>query len=152
MTMSHKRASIRRTAIFGMITAAAMTALAPAAVAAPERAGTGTSRLYAPNALVLTVAKGEKAKTATPLRAVTLTCAPTPGGTHPAPEEACGELRAANGDFSALRGEAERACAKIYDPLVVTAEGVWEGKRVAYERMFGNSCVLQNEGGSVFSF
>ncbi|MCP9985492.1 MULTISPECIES: subtilase-type protease inhibitor [Streptomyces] len=150
--MSHKRTSVRRTAVLGMITAAAMTALAPAATAAPERASTGASRLYAPNALVLTVAEGEKARTATPLRAVTLTCAPTPGGTHPAPEEACGELHAANGDFSVLRGEEGRACVKIYDPLVVTAEGVWEGKRVRYERTFGNSCLLQAEGGSVFSF
>jgi hypothetical protein len=152
MTMTHKRTSIRRTAIFGMITAAAMTALAPAAVAAPERAGTGESRLYAPNALVLTVAKGETVETATPLRAVTLTCAPTPGGTHPAPEEACGELRAVDGEFSALRSDGDRACIKIYDPLVVTAEGVWEGQRVKHERVFGNSCVLRSEGGSVFSF
>lgn len=152
MTMRHMRASIRRTAALGMITAAAMTVLAPAAAAAPERASTDESRLYAPNALVLTVSKGETAKTATPLRAVTLTCAPTPGGTHPAPEEACDELRSVNGEFSALRGGEERACVKIYDPLVATAEGVWEGRRVAYERTFGNSCVLQTEGGSVFSF
>ncbi|MFV2116985.1 subtilase-type protease inhibitor [Streptomyces sp. Act-28] len=146
------RTSTRRTAIFGMIAAAATIALTPAAIAAPERTETGGTRLYAPNALVLTVAKGEAAKTATPLRAVTLTCAPTPEGTHPAPEEACGELRAVKGEFSALRGAGDRACVKIYDPLVVTAEGVWEGQRVEYERRFDNSCLLRTEGGSVFSF
>nr|AAB26180.1 subtilisin inhibitor-like 3, SIL3 {N-terminal} [Streptomyces coelicolor, KCC-S006, Peptide Partial, 34 aa] [Streptomyces coelicolor] len=32
---------------------------------------------YAPSALVLTVGHGESAATAAPLRAVTLTCAPT---------------------------------------------------------------------------
>ncbi|CAL9316897.1 subtilase-type protease inhibitor [Streptomyces sp. SudanB25_2051] len=152
MTMRHMRTSIRRTAIFGAITAAAMTALAPAAVAAPERATTGETRLYAPNALVLTIADGETAATATPLRAVTLTCAPTPGGTHPAPAEACAELRAVNGEFSALRGDQERACVKIYDPVVAIAEGVWEGKRVRYERTFGNTCDLANQAGPVFSF
>jgi Subtilisin inhibitor-like. len=152
MTMTHLRTSIRRTAILAMAAAAAMTALAPTAVAAPERASTGESRLHAPNALVLTVAKGETARTATPLRAVTLTCTPTPGGTHPAPEAACAELRAVDGRFSALRGDQDRACIKIYDPLVVTAEGVWEGQRVRYERTFGNSCTLQTEAGPVFSF
>ncbi|MEU2184194.1 subtilase-type protease inhibitor [Streptomyces thermolilacinus] len=152
MTMTHLRTSIRRTAIFGAITAAAMTALAPAAVAAPERASTGETRLYAPNALVLTIAQGDTAATATPLRAVTLTCVPSPGGTHPSPKEACAELRAVDGEFSALRGDEERACIKIYDPLVVTAEGVWEGRRVQYERTFGNSCELGNEAGPVFAF
>lgn len=152
MTMRHKRTSLRRTAIFGAITAAAMTALAPAAVAVPERAATGETRLYAPNALVLTIADGETAATATPLRAVTLTCAPTPGGTHPSPAEACAELRAVGGEFSALRGDQERACVKIYNPVVATAEGVWEGQRVRYERTFGNTCDLANQAGPVFSF
>lgn len=59
------------------------------------------SGLYAPSALVLTMGHGETAATVTPERAVTLNCAPTPSGTHPAAYDACGELRAVNGDLDA---------------------------------------------------
>jgi hypothetical protein len=149
--MTHKRNPLRRTAIFGLITAAAMTALAPAAGAA-EAGDTAESRLYAPSALVLTVAGGEDAATATPLRAVTLTCMPSPGGTHPAPQKACDALRAVDGRFSALRSDSTRPCVKIYDPVVVTAQGVWEGRRVSFERTYGNSCVQATEGAPVFAF
>ncbi|MFF8382389.1 subtilase-type protease inhibitor [Streptomyces kanasensis] len=151
MTMTHKRNPLRRTAILGLITAAAMTALAPAAGAA-EAGDTGESRLYAPSALVLTVSDGEDAATATPLRAVTLSCMPSPGGTHPDPQKACDALRAVDGRFSALKSDGTRACVKIYDPVVVTAEGVWEGRRVQFERTYGNSCVLGAEGTPVFAF
>jgi hypothetical protein len=115
-----------------------MTASGAAAeAAAPE------PRLYAPSALVLTVAQGESAATAVPLRAVTLTCTPTAGGTHPAPKNACEELRSVEGRFDRLGG---------YDPVVVTAQGTWEGRRVNFEKMYANSCVMQTEGSGVFSF
>ncbi len=110
------------------------------------------TRLYAPSALVLTVAKGETATHSTPLRAVTLTCVPSPGGTHPAAQDACATLWDVEGEFKALRGDEQRACIKIYDPVVVTAQGVWEGRRVDFERTYGNTCELNVEGTSVFSF
>ncbi|MER6127815.1 protease inhibitor [Streptomyces sp. NPDC001795] len=124
--------------------------LTGSALAAPNAA---PASLYAPSALVLTVGHGETAALATPQRAVTLTCAPTASGSHPAAADACAELRAAGGDFEALLSIREGAlCTKQYDPVVVTAEGVWQGKRVAFEHTFGNQCVKNSYGTSVFAF
>ncbi|WP_327721143.1 protease inhibitor [Streptomyces sp. NBC_00490] len=133
---------------------AATLALTATAVCGPL---TGTSlaapaSLYAPSALVLTVGHGESAALATPARAVTLTCAPTSSGTHPAAALACAELRGAGGDFDALTGRGDVLCTKQYDPVVVTVDGVWQGKRVSYERTFANECVKSTYGTSLFAF
>ncbi|MGW0821400.1 protease inhibitor [Streptomyces sp. NPDC002845] len=119
------------------------------ALAAPEPAA---SSLYAPSALVLTVGHGETAAAVTPKRAVTLSCAPRPSGTHPDPAAACAELRAADGDFDALSDRGEALCTKEYDPVVVTVDGVWQGRRVALERTFANECVKSSSGIAVFTF
>ncbi|MET9800231.1 subtilase-type protease inhibitor [Streptomyces sp. NPDC006368] len=140
------RKLVKRAVVCGL---AAAGALAP--LTAAEAAGSD-ARLYAPSALVLTVSQGEDAATATPLRAVTLTCTPTAGGTHPVPREACRQLRAVEGKFELLKSDDQRPCIKIYDPVVVTAQGVWEGRRVDYARTYPNSCVMQSEGESVFTF
>lgn len=124
--------------------------LAGAAHAAPEPA---PSTLYAPSALVLTVGRGENATTAAPDRAVTLTCAPAASGTHPDAVRACAELRASGGDFDALAGRGEGMCTREYRPVVVTVDGVWQGRRVSYERTFPNECVKNNsQGRAVFTF
>lgn len=123
--------------------------LAGSALAAPEPAVSG---LYAPSALVLTVGHGETAAAVTPERAVTLTCAPRPGGTHPAPVDACAELRGSDGDFEALAGSAGAMCSKQYDPVVVTVQGVWQGKRVAYERTFANECLKDSAASVLYAF
>ncbi|WP_105973174.1 protease inhibitor [Streptomyces geranii] len=123
--------------------------LAGAAVAAP---GPTLSGLYAPSALVLTVGHGEASAAVTPERAVTLTCAPTASGTHPAATEACAELRAAGGDLDVLAARDDVKCTKQYDPVVVTVEGVWRGQRVAYERTFANECVKSTYGTALFTF
>ncbi|MEU0271952.1 subtilase-type protease inhibitor [Streptomyces sp. NPDC006307] len=143
------RTLLKRGFICGLVTAATLGPLTAAQAA--ERAEAG-QRLYAPSALVLTIGQGEDVASSTPLRATTLTCAPTPGGTHPAPQRACAELRAAQGEFDKLGGDEQRPCIKIYDPVVVTAQGVWEGRRVDYTRTFPNSCVMQTESDSVFAF
>ncbi|MEE1757472.1 subtilase-type protease inhibitor [Streptomyces sp. SP18CS02] len=140
------RTLARRAVVCGLAAAAALSPLAAAEAATPE------PRLYAPTALVLTVAQGEDAATASPMRAVTLTCTPTPGGTHPSAQRACSELRAVQGRFDALSGDNQRSCVKIYDPVVVTAQGIWEGRRVDFERTFSNSCVMQSENANVYSF
>jgi hypothetical protein len=112
--------------------------------------------LYSPSALVLTVGKGEDATTASVQRAVLLNCAPRPGGTHPAAAQACKELRAVDGEFAALAGDGGqgRMCTKIWDPVVVTADGVWEGRRVSWSYTFANACVMEGgmQGGAVFAF
>ncbi|MGW0706242.1 protease inhibitor [Streptomyces sp. NPDC002643] len=123
---------------------------AGAALAAPE--GPAPSGLYAPSALVLTTGHGERAAAATPERAVTLNCAPKPSGTHPAAVDACAELRAGGGDLDALTGRTGIRCTKQYDPVVVTVQGVWQGKRVAYERTFANECLKDSATTVLFAF
>ncbi|BBC38882.1 hypothetical protein SGFS_101760 [Streptomyces graminofaciens] len=132
------------------LTATAVCApLAGAALAAAEPSPAG---LYAPSALVLTTGRGEAAATVTPERAVTLTCAPRPSGTHPAAALACAELRDSDGDFEALAGSTEAKCTKQYAPVVVTVEGVWRGKRVAYERTFANECLKNASATALYAF
>ncbi|MGI5350863.1 subtilase-type protease inhibitor [Streptomyces sp. CA-250714] len=134
-------------AVTGAVSALALTA-APAQ-AAPAK----PTSLYAPSALVLTIADGESATTATPQRAVTLSCTPGPSGTHPNVKQACTQLRASGGDFEALADNSGTTfCTKEWRPVVVTAQGVWEGKRVNYERVYANNCMKRVAGASVFAF
>ncbi|MEW2283917.1 protease inhibitor [Streptomyces sp. NPDC047841] len=143
------RNTARWAAALGLTAAAVCGPLTGAAVAAP---GAAPSSLYAPSALVLTTGHGTDAATATPERAVTLTCAPTASGTHPAAAQACAELRLAGGEPEALKPAGDVMCTKVYDPVVVTVQGVWQGKRVSYERTFGNACTRDAAGGAVFAF
>ncbi|MFI1168773.1 protease inhibitor [Streptomyces sp. NPDC020801] len=143
------RNTARWAAILGLTATAVCGPLTGAALATPPSA---PASLYAPSALVLTVGHGVSAAAATPERAVTLGCAPTSSGTHPAAPEACAELRAANGDFDALTAQPYVMCTKIWNPVVVTAQGVWQGKRVSFERTFANECVKNASATSVFSF
>jgi hypothetical protein len=131
------------------LTATAVCApLTGSAVAAPN----APASLYAPSALVLTTGHGESATLATPQRAVTLSCAPSPSGSHPDGVDACAELSAAGGDFDALSIRDGALCTKQYDPVVVTVQGVWQGKRVDYERTFANECVKRSYGTALFAF
>jgi hypothetical protein len=89
----------------------------------------------------------------TPDRAVTLTCAPATSGTHPDAARACAELRASGGDFDTLAGRGKGMCTREYRPVVVTVDGVWQGRRVSYERTFANECVRNSsQGRAVFAF
>ncbi|MEU9056458.1 subtilase-type protease inhibitor [Streptomyces sp. NPDC048384] len=109
--------------------------------------------LYAPSALVLTVGQGQSAATSTVERAVTLTCKPTAGGTHPAAAAACADLERAQGQPArTLNEEPGRACPQIYAPVTVTADGVWEGRRLSFERTFANRCMAQSRVTSLFGF
>ncbi|MGW1375859.1 subtilase-type protease inhibitor [Streptomyces sp. NPDC002446] len=127
----------------------ATTAQAVAAPAAPARSG----GLYAPTELVLTVGQGESRATATVQRAVTLSCMPVAKGSHPTPRAACSELRSVAGDFTKVTtAGSDRICTKEWAPIVVTADGVWQGKRVSYTYTFSNDCALTGGSGSVFEF
>ncbi|MEU9187041.1 protease inhibitor [Streptomyces sp. NPDC048484] len=131
--------TLTATAVCGPLTGTALATPSP-------------TSLYAPSSLVFTVGHGEIAAEATPERAATLSCAPTASGTHPAAASACGELRAAGGDLDALPARPDVLCTREYDPVVVTADGVWQGKRVSYERTFSNECVKNSYGMTVFTF
>ncbi|MFP8940155.1 subtilase-type protease inhibitor [Streptomyces fenghuangensis] len=137
--------------VLGVGTALAVTCLAGSAATATASPAQPEG-LHAPSALVLTVGKGEDPATATVLRAVVLSCSPVPGGTHPAPAEACGELRSADGEFASLVESGDRMCPMVWDPVTVTADGVWEGRRVSYAHTFSNACVMADTAPAVFSF
>ncbi|MFE2382021.1 subtilase-type protease inhibitor [Streptomyces misionensis] len=143
------RNTARWAAAFGLTAVAVCGPLTGAAVAAPDAA---PASLYAPSALVLTTGHGGDGATAAPERAVTLSCAPGASGTHPAAAEACAELRGAGGDLNALKAREDVWCNKLYDPVVITVQGVWQGRRVSYERTFGNTCERDATGGSLFAF
>lgn len=109
--------------------------------------------LYAPSSMVLTIGKGEDAATAAVQRAVLLRCRPTAGGDHPDAQAACTELTLAGGNFEALlASDPNRICPKIWDPVVVTADGVWQGQRVSYSHTYANSCIKAGGTGAVFGF
>ncbi|WP_256106375.1 subtilase-type protease inhibitor [Streptomyces sp. ODS05-4] len=142
------RTLLKRVVVSGMAAGLLVPLAATSAAAAPAASG---SALYAPTALVLTVAPGEDADRTSPARAVTLSCTPKAGGTHPAPRAACAELDSVQGQFDRLGEDNGRPCVKIWDPVVVTAQGTWQGARVDFERTYGNTCELQAEG-AVFAF
>ncbi|MEU9146683.1 SSI family serine proteinase inhibitor [Streptomyces sp. NPDC048349] len=110
--------------------------------------------LYAPSAVVLTVAQGEDA--ATVVRASTLSCAPTAQGTHPDPKAACTALAATAGTLDTLLDapDSNRACPMHYDPVTVTADGVWQGNRISWKHTFSNTCTMAAtfNGNAVFAF
>ncbi|WP_405495955.1 SSI family serine proteinase inhibitor [Streptomyces sp. NBC_00096] len=113
----------------------------------------GTESLYAPSALVLSVTQGDSSTNGTVLRAVTLTCAPRPSGTHPAPAAACAELRANAPELDALAApNPNAACTREWNPMTVTADGVWQGRHLSYTYTYSNSCGLRNSTGALFGF
>ncbi|RII20751.1 Subtilisin inhibitor precursor [Streptomyces sp. YIM 130001] len=129
----------------GAAAAAASVAVLSAgtAHAEPDTRSTATS-LYAPSALVLTIGQGDDPATMISERAVTLTCTPTPGGTHPAATGACAELAGVKGRFTELVGAAPGAwCTKEWRPVVVTADGVWNGRHVRWSASFANPCEMK---------
>ncbi|QES51641.1 alkaline protease [Streptomyces venezuelae] len=134
--------------------AMALTAVTALAAAGPAGAApAGTESLYAPSALVLSLSAGEDPAYGTVLRAVTLSCMPGPSGTHPDPAGACAELRAEEGEFAAItEGGQEIACTREWDPMSVTAAGVWEGQLVTFEHTFANPCAFRNGSGVLFGF
>ncbi|MER5808236.1 subtilase-type protease inhibitor [Streptomyces sp. NPDC002033] len=122
------------------VSAAALLCLAGSAGAAQA----APASLYAPSAMVLGITRGDDAATGTVLRATTLSCAYTAEGTHPAPRAACDALNATGGEFDRLLAapSRDRACPVHYDPVTVTADGVWRGSRVAWKHTFSNPCEM----------
>ncbi|WP_238014037.1 subtilase-type protease inhibitor [Dactylosporangium sp. AC04546] len=125
---------------------AATAALTAAAIVAAD-AGPAAAATPKPTLLTLTVAKGEATKPAQ--RRAFLTCSPA-GGTHKQARNACAELAKVGGNFGRLQ-VAGGACTMQYDPVTVTAQGRWKGRKVAYQHTFGNACTLSTATGPVFS-
>lgn len=136
--------SIRRTAALtgaALLSATALTAVATGAAHADD------AILPRPTAVELTVYPVLNELRG---RSVTLTCNPA-GGTHPAPKEACELLARVDGDFTRLSLNLG-ACPRVYQPVVAVERGVWQGRRVAYRKTYGNSCELLAATGAVFKF
>ncbi|WP_030684136.1 subtilase-type protease inhibitor [Streptomyces sp. NRRL B-1347] len=132
--------------------ALALGGLTTSAMAGPAPEPTG-ARGYAPSELVLTIGYGDKAETASIQRAVTLGCSSGGVGSHPDAAAACDQLRSVGGKFDAVtKKSSSRPCTKEWNPIVVTAQGVWEGRRVSYEHTFANPCALTIGQGQVFAF
>ncbi|MET8690305.1 SSI family serine proteinase inhibitor [Streptomyces sp. NPDC004732] len=127
----------------GAAAAAATCVLAATAGTAQAEAPQAKS-LYAPSALVLAIGQGENAESAAVERAVTLTCAPRPAGSHPSAAAACAELAKVGGEFTQLVGTTSDAiCTKEWRPVTVTVGGVWNGKHVNWTTTFANQCTMK---------
>ncbi|WP_063784039.1 subtilase-type protease inhibitor [Streptomyces sp. WM6372] len=132
--------------------AAAVLCLAGAAGMAEAK----PTSLYAPSAMVFSISQGDDAHTGTVLRAATLSCMPSAQGTHPDAKAACTTLNSTGGTFDRLLAapDTNRACPMNYAPVTVTADGVWQGSRVAWKHTFANSCTMSAtlNGNAVFAF
>jgi hypothetical protein len=127
-----------------VVAACVMSGTAGTAQAAQAQPKAASASLYAPSSLVLAVGQGDEADTAVMQRSVTLTCAPKASGSHPSASAACAELLAVNGDFAQLvGGSSGMVCTKEWKPVVVTLDGVWQGRRVSWATTFGNDCEMR---------
>lgn len=125
-------------------------ALATVAFAGPGLGGTADAATHVPTPatrILLTVTSEATGD----MKEVWLGCRPT-GGNHPNAEAACEELALVEGDFDKLSGNADKACALIYDPHTVTADGTFNKKAVSWKKTFGNECELNAKTGAVFAF
>ncbi|MBB5627691.1 SSI family serine proteinase inhibitor [Sphaerisporangium krabiense] len=104
----------------------------------------GISRVY-----LLTIARGESVSPFD--RVALLQCGPA-GGTHPHASDACRLLDKVHGDISELHASRDTACTKQYDPITISAVGVWDNHHHTVERTFGNPCELRATTGAVFDF
>ncbi|MEU0873965.1 subtilase-type protease inhibitor [Nocardia brasiliensis] len=106
----------------------------------------------APSVLALTLGRGVSIAAAE-RRAVTLTCAPSIGGTHPNAMDACRALTDADGNIRALAAfTVPPRCPQNFDPVYATIDGVWRGAPVSDHGVFSNMCVLQATTVAVFNF
>lgn len=81
----------------------------------------------------------------------TLECAPD-GGSHPSPLSACMQLVEAEGRIEAIP-EKEGVCPRVFDPVILSARGTWNGEERQFQQEFENRCVgVLATGGVVFDF
>ncbi|GAA2882606.1 hypothetical protein GCM10010517_45740 [Streptosporangium fragile] len=107
----------------------------------PGKASRGTKTL------VLSIARGERALPAS--RFALLAC-DSPNDTTSSLAKACEALEGAGGDPAGLKPLQGMACTLQYEPVTVTATGIWNRRFVRFERTFGNPCELRVATGPVF--
>lgn len=80
-----------------------------------------------------------------------LTCRPA-GGSHPNPEKACSQLAEVDGEIAKIE-PINTPCPKIFDPVVLIAEGTWKGRDRGFKQEYGNKCeAVAATGGVLFDF
>jgi len=99
--------------------------------------------------LTVVVGAGDVAKK----RERLLWCDPV-AGDHPHREAACRDITAAGGDLDRLPGDSGQgvcgAGSEWYDPVTVSATGMWDRGTVTYRKTFDNRCQLRLRTGLVF--
>ena len=146
----------RRPGLTARHRAAAAAVLAAALLAVPAnsaRAAAGSAADTSDTSdtpadqLLLTVSGAQN----TWIRGVALTCPPAADTPHPHAAEACAELAATAGDLDTLPSDAN-PCPMIYNPVTATADGTFDGRPVAWQRTYPNSCFMEAATGPVFRF
>ncbi len=79
-----------------------------------------------------------------------LSCEPA-GGLHRHAEEACEQLLAVDGDFRRME-DAGAMCTMELNPTKATLRGKWRNKKVDFQQVFSNPCVMRAFTGQVFDF
>ncbi|WP_329789192.1 SSI family serine proteinase inhibitor [Lentzea sp. DG1S-22] len=79
-----------------------------------------------------------------------LNCEPA-GGPHRHARQACDQLVPVEGDFRKLR-EAGAMCTMELNPTKATLRGKWRTKRIDFQQVYSNPCVLRANTGKVFDF
>ncbi|MEU4832041.1 SSI family serine proteinase inhibitor [Streptosporangium sp. NPDC023615] len=115
-------------------------------VASPARTGGAAVN----RALVLAISQGPVISPTN--RVVVLQCAPLGGGTHPRTRNACASLLPVNGDVGKFKPSTKTFCPLIYDPVTMSAVGVWDGRFALSSQTFSNSCLLRATLGEIAGF
>ncbi|WP_425581771.1 SSI family serine proteinase inhibitor [Streptosporangium vulgare] len=116
---------------------------------APDASDVSVRDLSA-RALVLTIVRGPTISP--PTQVAVLQCSPLVGGTHPKAREACVALAPKDGDVGKFTPPARTFCPWLYEPVTISAVGVWDDRFSLSSQTFGNSCLLSSSLGAVAGF
>ncbi|NUS72716.1 MAG: protease inhibitor [Corynebacteriales bacterium] len=70
---------------------------------------------------------------------------------HPHAAQACEALDAAGGDFDQLQHQ-DSACVLLFDPITVTARGIYNQRVIQWQHTYGNECQMRAATGEMFVF
>ncbi|KOV77071.1 SSI family serine proteinase inhibitor [Nocardia sp. NRRL S-836] len=79
-----------------------------------------------------------------------LQCEPA-GGPHKHAQEACDQLMPVDGDFRKL-DDTGALCTMELNPTKATLRGKWRNKRIDFQQVYSNPCVMRASTGKVFDF
>jgi hypothetical protein len=79
-----------------------------------------------------------------------LNCEPA-GGLHKHAQQACDQLAPFEGDFRRMR-PTDAACTMELNPTKATLRGKWRTKKIDFQQVYSNPCVLRVHTGKVFDF